>query len=284
MKSNLVIMTCMSMEFGKLKLNNFLITSLNSRNDANFFESNSKQSEQQQQPQAQTSGGRLNDYDSNILENNAYLTISDEMLKIEHRIDILEKMLAKLNTEIDVLQSFGYMVQITDLKHRREKILDELAELNEAYDKLGLSAKISNQLASAMSFTSNKKATAFSKFKAFIIINILARLSKKFNYSRVMKDLLSKLTNINSSVDELVTMKVPYGEMTSRYEKLTAYLNRANTIHAKISKDMKDIIDTKRTGNTEAKKSAMPLQSNNQIPQPNKIIRPSIDRDIKPNL
>lgn len=284
MKSNLVIMTCMSMEFGKLKLNNFLITSLNSRNDANFFESNSKQSEQQQQPQAQTSGGRLNDYDSNILENNAYLTISDEMLKIEHRIDILEKMLAKLNTEIDVLQSFGYMVQITDLKHRREKILDELAELNEAYDKLGLSAKISNQLASAMSFTSNKKATAFSKFKAFIIINILARLSKKFNYSRVMKDLLSKLTNINSSVDELVTMKVPYGEMTSRYEKLTAYLNRANTIHAKISKDMKDIIDAKKPAGKEAKKQSMPLQSNNQIPQPNKIIRPSIDRDIKPNL
>lgn len=273
----------MSMEFGKLKAHNFLLTSLTGRNDANFFESNSKQNEEQQQSKAQTSGSRINDYDSNILENNAYLTISDEMLKIEHRIDILEKMLSKLNTEIDVLQSFGYMVQITDLKHRREKILDELAELNEAYDKLGLSAKISNQIASAMSFTSNKKATAFSKFKAFIIIKILARISKKFNYSQVMKDLLSKLTNINSSVDELVTMKVPYGEMTSRYEKLTAYLNKANTIHAKISKDMKDIVDAKKP-DSAAKKTAKSVQTNNPILQTNKIVRPSIDRDIKPSL
>lgn len=230
----------MSMEFGKLKFNNIILTSLSNRSDANFFESNSRQSKQEEKP-PQTSGTRLNDYDSNILENNAYMAISDEMLKIEHRIDILEKMLSKLNTEIDVLQSFGYMVQITDLKHRREKIQDELAELNEAYDNLGLSAKISNQIASAMSFTSNKKSTIFSKFKAFVAVYVLAKISKKFNYSRIMKDLLSKLTNINSSVDELVTMKVPYGEKVSRYEKLTAYLNRANVIHAQISKDMKDI-------------------------------------------
>lgn len=273
----------MSMEFGKLKLNNYLLTSLNGNNDANFFESNSKhnQEQPQSQTQTQTSGSRLNDYDSNILENNAYLTISDEMLKIEHRIEILEKMLAKLNTEIDVLQSFGYMVQITDLKHRREKILDELAELNEAYDKLGLSAKISNQIASAMSFTSNKKATAFSKFKAFIIVQILARVSKKFNYSRVMKDLLSKLTNINSSVDELVTMQVPYGEMTSRYEKLTAYLNKANTIHAKISKDMKDIIkETPQKTN----KSPKPSASEDARLQSAKIIKPPANNGVKPIL
>lgn len=272
----------MSMEFGKLKINNFLLTSLNSRNDANFFESNPKQNEQkEQQQQAQASGHRLNDYDSNILESNAYLSIPDEMLKIEHRIDILEKMLSKLNTEIDVLQSFGYMVQITDLKHRREKILDELAELNEAYDKLGLSAKISNQIASAMSFTSNKKASAFSKFKAFIIIKILARISKKFNYSQVMKDLLSKLTNINSSVDELVTMKVPYGEMTSRYEKLTAYLNRANTIHARISKDMKDIIKEQPQKTNKANNPSINGETKLQT---GKIIRPTIDKDIKPSL
>ncbi|MDP4121309.1 MAG: hypothetical protein Q8876_09710 [Bacillota bacterium] len=281
MKYNLVIMTCMSMEFGKLKLNNYLLTSLNGKNDANFFESNSKQNQQQQQPQTQSSGSRLNDYDSNILENNAYLTISDEMLKIEHRIEILEKMLAKLNTEIDVLQSFGYMVQITDLKHRREKILDELAELNDAYDKLGLSAKISNQIASAMSFTSNKKATVFSKFKAFIIVQILARVSKKFNYSRVMKDLLSKLTNINSSVDELVTMQVPYGEMTSRYEKLTAYLNKANTIHAKISKDMKDIIKDAPQKTSKAAKSSV---NDDTRVQSAKIIKPPANNGIKPIL
>lgn len=277
---NLVMMLSMSMEFGKLKFNNILLTSLSNRSDTNFFESNSQQKKQEEKPQP-ASGSRLNDYDSNILENNAYMAISDEMLKLEHRIEILEKMLAKLNTEIDVLQSFGYMVQITDLKHRREKIQDELEQLNEAYDNLGLSAKISNQIASAMNFTSSKKSTFFNKFKAFIAINILSRISKKFNYSQIMKDLLSKLTNINSSVDELVTMKVPYGEKAYRYEKLTAYLNKANTIHARISKDMKDIMKDSPKETSRTPKSA--INEDAKI-QTSKIIKPSIDRDIKPNL
>lgn len=56
-----------------------------------------------------------------------------------------------------------------------------------------------------------------------------------------MKDSLEKLSSINSSVDELVTMQVPYGEMEKRYEKLTAYLNKANSIHSEISNNLNSI-------------------------------------------
>jgi len=59
-----------------------------------------------------------------------------------------------------------------------------------------------------------------------------------------MKEALEKLSNINLSVDELIKMQVPYGETIDRYEKLTAYLNKANVIHSQISRNVNDM--TKR--------------------------------------
>lgn len=56
-----------------------------------------------------------------------------------------------------------------------------------------------------------------------------------------LSDSLDTLTSINENVDELIAMKVPYGETKANYEKLTNYLYRANRIHAQISKKMKQI-------------------------------------------
>ena len=43
------------------------------------------------------------------------------------------------------------------------------------------------------------------------------------------------------NVDELIAMKVPYGETKANYEKLTNYLYRANRIHAQINKKMQSL-------------------------------------------
>ena len=47
---------------------------------------------------------------------------------------------------------------------------------------------------------------------------------------------LETLSSINQNIDELIQMKVPYGETAQNYEKLTAYLYKANKIHAQLSK------------------------------------------------
>ena len=52
---------------------------------------------------------------------------------------------------------------------------------------------------------------------------------------------LDTLVSINDNVDELITMKVPYGETKANYEKLTNYLYRANKIHSQISKKMQKL-------------------------------------------
>ncbi|HNW26485.1 MAG TPA: hypothetical protein PLG15_05035 [Candidatus Gastranaerophilaceae bacterium] len=191
--------------------------------------------------QKKQSPHRLNDYDSNILENTAYQKISDDMLKIEHRIGILEDTLTKITAEIEALKSFGDSIQINSLIDKKQLIEEEIEELNRRYSELGLSAKISGQIASVIRLSSKNKAGIFSKIKNFVSKNILARFFKKINYRENIKDALVKLSSINSNVDDLITMHTPYGETFSRYEKLTAYINKANSIHAQISKNLKEI-------------------------------------------
>ncbi len=235
----------MDVKFGKIKHSNiFTATSTSSpslsvdeSSDENIFAKFS----QKAPDKTFSTTNRMNDYDSNILENNAYQDMPDEMLKIEHKIGLLENSLAKINSEISALESFGETVQIGDIKLRKDAIEKELAELNKKYSDLGIGARISGQIASVVKFTSNKKTNTFSKAKDFLTKKVLAKISKKFNSSQNMKEALEKLSNINSNVDELITMQVPYGETVDRYEKLTAYLNKANVIHSQISKNLKDV-------------------------------------------
>lgn len=232
----------MDVKFGKVRPSNMFLNSLGSSSTApegNFFASN-PDSGHGNNKGSYAPGSRINDYDSTLLENNAYQVMPDEMLKFEHKINILETLLAKLNNEIDALESLGYFIQISDLKERKLKIENELAELNKHYSQMDLSTKISGQIASVVGFKSNRKNTVLSKIKRFISKEVLAKLSKKFSYSQSMKESLDKLSSINSNVDELINMQVPYGETINRYEKLTAYLNRANVIHSKISRNMKE--------------------------------------------
>lgn len=231
----------MDVKFGKIKPSStsFFIQAPPVSEAENFFAKNSN-SQKENSHENQTLGSRLNDYDSNILENNAYHDMPDEMLKLEHKIGLLEQTLAQINTEIDALESLGAQIQISDLKERRRKIEEELKELNNKYCHLGVSSKISGNIASIVHFASNKKFENLDKVKGFVQKNLLAKVSKKFNQNLTMKEALEKLSSINVSVDELVNMQIPYGENLTRYEKLTAYLNKANVIHSKISHDMKE--------------------------------------------
>lgn len=233
----------MDVKFGKVRPSNMLLNSQSNPSAAlegNFFTSSREADRNNNKPQIPATSSRINDYDSNILENNAYQILPDEILKIEHKIGLSENLLSKLTSEIDALESLGYVIQISDLKERKRKIENELAELNKQYSQMGLSTKISGQIASAVGFKSKSKNTTFSKIKNFISKEILAKLFKKIGYSQVMKESLDKLSCINSNVDELINMQVPYGETITRYEKLTAYLNRANVIHSQISRSMKN--------------------------------------------
>ena len=231
----------MDVKFGKVRPNNFLLTSSTKRADENFFESAPSFDWEAYQQKKSLPSNRINDYDSTIMENNAYQGISDEMFKLEHKIGILENILSKLTGEIEALQSLGASIQISDLLERKRKIEQELVVLNKQYSNLGLGSKISGQIAAAVNSTSNKKMNVFSKAKGFFEKQVLAKIFQKINTSQIMKEALENLSGINSSVDELINLQIPYGESINRYEKLTAYLNKANKIHFQISKNINAI-------------------------------------------
>ena len=66
----------------------------------------------------------------------------------------------------------------------------------------------------------------------------LARKLKMLIHFFQIKDTLSRLNKINSSVDELVNLKVPFGEQQKRYEILSNRLIRANYLHSQIKKEL----------------------------------------------
>lgn len=230
----------MDVKFGKVKsYNNIFLSASEGEAVTNFFAPNSNQNKHKEQTH-QSFSPRINDLDSNILEQNAYQEMPDELFKLEHKIGMLEQLISKLDTEIETLGNLGYDFQIYNLKDRKQRAEIELAELNKKYCELGLSARISGQIASAVNF-SKKKIGIFSRIKRFFSKKVLAKLSRKFDYNQTISEALDNLFNINLSVDELINMRAPYGESISRYEKLTAYLNKANILHSQINKNINKI-------------------------------------------
>lgn len=175
---------------------------------------------------------RLNDYDSNILEEYAYKDLTDEVFKLECAISMLEKKLEMINSEIQTLEALNAHVKLRDLRFKRDLIEAELSQKRKEYENLSFSAGVSYHLSKFISRLF--KGNIIHACAEFIFRYILPLCSKSFRDSVMVKDALTSLNNINSRVDELIKMESPYGEIDEKYEKLTAFLNKANYLHAKI--------------------------------------------------
>lgn len=232
----------MDVKFGKIRANNNIFLGASaSRSEENFFETAPDIKWPVFNFLRPKPAIRMNDFDSSILENNAYQTLPDEMLKMEHKMGLLEQNIKKIETEIYTLENLGYDIQLYGLRERKYKIELELAELNKKYSELSLSTRISGQIVSVITHKKLKRLNWFSRAKKFVSKKILAKLFKKIGRSQNMKEALDNLSSINSGVDELINMQAPYGENVLRYEKLTAYLNKANTLHLQINKKVKEV-------------------------------------------
>lgn len=82
----------------------------------------------------------------------------------------------------------------------------------------------------------------YEKFEDFV-----DKKSLKSNFAKRVKvvlkffkirDTLGRLNKINESVDELVSLKVPFGEQNKRYEVLANRLIKANHLHTQIQKEL----------------------------------------------
>lgn len=176
---------------------------------------------------------RLNGYDVNML-NNINETVDDEVIKLGVRINNIEDGLAELRNKISATERLGKLPDVIKLKIKEKEIERELSELKIAYsEKKSISKPI---LKSKLKKRSDMPV--IRAIQRFISRKILAKISKKFRSIMALSDSLEMLSGINKSVDELIEMKVPYGESMENYQKLTSYLYKANKIHSQILKSM----------------------------------------------
>ena len=178
-------------------------------------------------------GARLNGYDVNMI-NAIAEPADDDVVKLGVEITKRENAIEELRTKIAATERLGKLPEVINLKIKEKELEREISELKTIFaQKKSLSKPaLKHKL---------KKRTDMPVIRAiqrFISRKILAKLSKKFNSIMMLSDSLEMLSGINRSVDELIEMKIPYGENLENYQKLTSYLYKANKIHSQILKKM----------------------------------------------
>ena len=182
---------------------------------------------------------RLNDYDYNILKEDAYKDVSDEIFKLEYKISKTEDELKTIEGEIQAAKDVRDFNKVEFLFNRKKQLQEDLEGLIEIYNDTSLSAKISGGITSILSPKVKENFGGLRKIFDVFSEALIAKLPRRFSSALELKKSLAKLENINKSVDELMTLQTPYGEAVDKYEKLTKYITRANAIQAQISKSLR---------------------------------------------
>ena len=182
---------------------------------------------------------RLNDYDYNILKEDAYKDVSDEIFKLEYKISKTEDELKTIDGEIQAAKDVRDFNKVEFLFNRKKQLQEDLEGLIEIYNDTSLSAKISGGITSILSPKVKENFGGLRKIFDVFSEALIAKLPRRFSSALELKKSLAKLENINKSVDELMTLQTPYGEAVDKYEKLTKYITRANAIQAQISKSLR---------------------------------------------
>lgn len=183
---------------------------------------------------------RLNDYDFNLLEEDAYKDINDDLFKLEYKISKIEQEIKTLEYEMQAATEIGDDVFVQDLKTRKVQLIEDYDELLNIYNAKSLSGKISDKIFGFISPKFKANSSIFQSKVSFIMESILSKMPKQISSVFELKKSLLKLEYLNKSVDELVSLNIPYGENVDKYEQLSKYIIKANSIQAELSKYLKD--------------------------------------------
>lgn len=182
-----------------------------------------------------TSPHKIDNYDSAILEDRAYLDLDNNALRLEYQISMLEDDLAIITKELDGAISIDDEENIKVLKRKKLRIERQLKVLMFKYTQLDFASKV----IAVISAIFKRKKSNKNVIGDFMLKYFLSKISKKFKMIYDLKLSLDKLSSINRSVDELISMQAPVKGGKDRYERLTTYINKANSIHSQISNDIK---------------------------------------------
>ena len=182
---------------------------------------------------------RLNDYDFNLLKEDAYKDISDDLFKLEYKISKTENEIKCLNTQLQAAIDINDTGLVAELEERVKLAKEDYESLVAIYNDKSLSARVSGSISNLFSEQIKTKYSYLRIKLNEISQKYICKLPKPILSIIELKQSLNKLENINRSVDELVTMNIPYGENINKYEQLSKYIIRANEIQGELSRFIK---------------------------------------------
>ena len=182
-----------------------------------------------------TNPHKIDNYDSAILEDRAYLNMEDTSLKLEYQISLLEDNISILDEEIKGAKLIEDEEKIKLLSRKKLRMERQLKILMFKYTNLDFTSKI----IAVISLIFKKRKKQHNTIGDYMLKHFWSKISKKMKTIYELKIALEKLGNINRSVDELISMQAPVKGARDRYEKLTSYITKANNIHSEISNTIK---------------------------------------------
>lgn len=182
---------------------------------------------------------RLNDYDSNILQADAYKNVSDDVFKLEYKISVLEEELKSIDVQIQVARDISDYDTIEALIDKKNNIQTTYNSLIAIYNEKSLSARITESISSIFGLGIKPSINTFRQKFSDITDKFLLKLPKPFAMSVELKKSLNKLENINKSVDNLIAYNSEQSNGFNKYEQLTRYIVKANSIQNNIKKFIK---------------------------------------------
>ena len=209
-------------------------------NNDNFFLMDESPVFQSPNRQVSEPARRLNDYDFNLLKEDAYKDVTDDLFKLEYKISRLEDEIKSLEAQIQAAFDIQDEKLIDELINRKTLMEEEYEALVLMYKDKSFSAKISGGIFNIFGENLSSKIFAIKQNFSTLSEIILSKMPKRFSSVIELKRSLAKLENINKSVDELVRLNIPYGENIDKYEQLSKYIIKANNIQGEISRYMKE--------------------------------------------
>ena len=136
---------------------------------------------------SRTPNRHLNDYDSNILKEDAYKDISDDIFKLEYQISKYEEGIKSLDMQIQAARDIHDFELAESLFEKRKELASELQTLSAMYKKASLSAKISGGVTSKIKGQLNQNGIVG------YIENLISKLPFKFKSIIEIKNSLERL-------------------------------------------------------------------------------------------
>ena len=183
---------------------------------------------------------RLNATDSSTIEECAYKLIDNPELKLEKRIENCEKALSEVNEKIIVAQTIQDNKAQKELFYKKQVLEKSLAALQKQYSEQNFETGFASLITKALLLPQKLKTNLTKYFKSLLLHTKFLKHIKPLARALAVRETIWKLNKINRSVDELVKMKVPFGEQEEKYETLVTHLQRAGALHSQILKELKN--------------------------------------------